>query len=144
MDVGTAGVGMELAGAGYSCTLATLGITFAGFAALLVILRQSLGAPLSKFHLWVSQSYVKAGLVTSANAMLPPLLFGMGVSEEFIWRGVSAFVAVQSLYLLAIAPREWRNTTKRPLLPRVKVQIAAGVLVNLGLLLNAAGWPYRP
>ena len=80
---------MELPGAGYFYTLATLGITFAGFAALLIVVRQTLGTGLSKFHLWVAQFYVKAGLVTCANSMIPPLLFGIGVPEQMTWRAAS-------------------------------------------------------
>jgi hypothetical protein len=42
---------MDLPGAGYFYTLAQVGITFAGFAAILMTLRQMRGASLSKFHL---------------------------------------------------------------------------------------------
>jgi len=54
---------MDLPGAGYFYTLAQVGITFAGFAAILMTLRQMRGASLSKFHLWVAQSYVTSGMV---------------------------------------------------------------------------------
>jgi len=44
---------MDLPGASYFYTLAQIGITFSGFAALLMGLRQMRGAAMSKFHLWV-------------------------------------------------------------------------------------------
>ena len=135
---------MEIPGAGYFYALAQVGITFSGFAALLIVLRQARGSGLSRFHLWVAQSYVKSGLITSVNAMLAPLLFGLGISLAITWRVVSGIVAVQSLVLLLMAPFEWWKITNRPILPRVKLQILFGCLINCALLLNAAGWPYAP
>ncbi len=70
---------MDLPGASYFYTLAQVGITFSGFAAMLMALRQMRGAGMSKFHLWVAKSYVQSGLVTAINAMLSPLIFGLGV-----------------------------------------------------------------
>src|SRR5215472_11471646 len=72
---------MELSGAGYFYTLAEVGITFAGFAALLMTVREMRGTGMSKFHLWVARSYVQSGMFTAVNAMLSPLLFGLGFSE---------------------------------------------------------------
>jgi hypothetical protein len=76
---------MELTGAGYFYTLAQVGITFAGFAALLMTVREMRGAGMSKFHLWVARSYVQSGMFTAVNAMLSPLLFGLGFSERMTW-----------------------------------------------------------
>ena len=56
----------------------------------------------------------------------------------------SAFVAVQSLVLLMMAPRQWRESTSRPMYTRLKIHIAFGLAINTALLLNAAGWPYPP
>jgi hypothetical protein len=135
---------MDLPGASYFYTLAQIGITFSGFAALLMGLRQMRGAAMSKFQLWVTRAYVQSGLVTAMNAMLSPLLFGLGLSVEQTWRGTSTYVALQSLVLLAMVPRQWREATTLPLEMRVKIHIALGVAINLLLLLNAAGWPYPP
>ena len=110
---------MDLPGASYLFTLAQVGITFAGFAALLMALRQMHGAGMSKFHLWVARSYVQSGLVTAMNAMLAPLLYALGLSQTMTWQAASAFIALQSLFLIALAPGQWRKATSRPLqLPR--------------------------
>ena len=90
---------MELPGAGYFYTLAQVGITFAGFSALLMTLREMRGSGMSKFHLWVARSYVQSGMVTAVNAMLSPLLFGLGFSERMTWQLASAIIAVQSIFL---------------------------------------------
>ena len=135
---------MDLPGAGYFYTLAQVGITFAGFAAILMTLREMRGTGLSKFHLWVARSYVQSGLVTAVNALLSPLLFGLGLSERMTWQVASAIIAVQSLALILMAPGQWRAATDRPLETRVKIQIGIGIFINLALLTNAAGWPFPP
>lgn len=135
---------MDLPGASYFYTLAQIGITFSGFAALLMALRQMRGSHMSKFQLWVTRAYVQSGLVTAINAMLSPLLFGLGLTLEQTWQAASVFVAVQSLVLLLIAPSQWRASTDRPLDTRLKVHIGLGLAVNSLLVMNAIGWPYPP
>ena len=134
---------MDLPGASYFYTLAQIGITFSGFAALLMALRQMRGADLSKFQLWVTRAYVQSGLVTAMNAMLSPLLFSLGMTPDQTWQAASVFVAVQSFVLLAMVPRQWREATPRTMDTRVKVHIGLGVLINALLVMNAIGWPYR-
>ncbi|HEX3487645.1 MAG TPA: hypothetical protein VHT51_21500 [Micropepsaceae bacterium] len=135
---------MDLTGAAYFYTLAQIGITFAGFAAILMTIRQMRGVSMSKFHLWVARSYVQSGMVTAMNAMLSPLLFALGLSERLTWQVASIFIAIQSVILIALAPRQWRAATDRPLQMRVKIQIGFGLAINAGLLANAIGWPFEP
>jgi hypothetical protein len=135
---------MDLPGAGYFYTLAQVGITFAGFAAILMTIRQMRGVSMSKFHLWVARSYVQSGMVTAMNALLPPLLFGLGLSERMTWQVASAIIAVQSIVLIVLAPGQWRAATDRPLEMRVKIQVGLGLLMNVALLANVAGWPFEP
>jgi len=135
---------MELPGAGYFYTLAQVGITFAGFAALLMTLREMRGTGMSKFHLWVARSYVQCGMFTTVNAMLSPMLFGLGVSERMTWQVASGIIAIQSIVLILMVPRQWKAATDRPLENRVLIHIALGLLINIGLLANAVGWPFRP
>lgn len=135
---------MDLPGASYFYTLAQIGITFSGFAALLMALRQMRGSEMSKFQLWVTRAYVQSGLVTAMNAMLSPLLYGLGFTLDMTWQLASAFIAVQSFVLIGMVPRQWREATARPVDMRVKVHISFGLLINALLLLNVTGWPYSP
>jgi len=135
---------MDLPGASYFYTLAQIGITFSGFAALLMALRQMRGSEMSKFQLWVTRAYVQAGLVTAMNAMLSPLIYGLGLTLDLTWQMASAFVGVQSFVLLGMVPGQWREATARPMDVRVKVHIGFGVLINTLLVMNAVGWPYSP
>jgi hypothetical protein len=135
---------MDLPGAGYFYTLAQVGITFAGFAAILMTIRQMRGVSMSKFHLWVARTYVQSGMVTAMNALLAPLLFGLGLSERMTWQVTSAVIAVQSIALIVLVPGQWRTATDRPLELRVKIHIGLGLLMNVALLANTAGWPFEP
>ena len=135
---------MDLPGASYFYTLAQIGITFSGFSALLMALRQMRGSDLTKFQLWVTRAYVQCGLVTAMNAMLSPLLYGLGFSVEMTWQVTSVFVAVQSLVLIGMVPAQWRAATLRPMDMRVKAHIGLGLLINAVLLMNAIGWPFEP
>ena len=135
---------MELPNDVYFYTLAQIGITFAGFATILMALRESRGGGMSKFHLWVAKSYIQSGLVTAMNAMLAPLLFGLGLSETVTWQATSLLIGIPALLMLALAPSQWRRTTTMPVRPRHKVQIGLGLLINGALLFDAAGWPVPP
>ena len=129
--------------AAYFYTMATVAVTFAGFASILMALRQG-PASMSRFHLWVTRSYIQAGLVTAMCAMLPPLLFALGLSLDLTWRIASALIGFPALAMLAAAPGQWRAATDQPVRPRVWTQIGIGVAINAALLCNAAGWPSRP
>jgi hypothetical protein len=53
---------MELPGSTYLYTLATLAMTFAGFCAIVIVLRQTTGNYVSGFHLVLTRLYLEAGL----------------------------------------------------------------------------------
>jgi len=135
---------MDLPHAAYFYTLAQIGIAFAGFATILMALRESRGRPMSKFDLWVAKSYIQCGLVTAICAMLSPLLFSFGLSETRTWQTASLLIGIPSLAMILQAPGQWRARTDMPVRPRLWAQIGVGLIVNTALLFNAAGWPWRP
>jgi hypothetical protein len=135
---------MELPHAAYFYTLAQIGIAFAGFATILMALRESRGRPMSKFDLWVAKSYIQSGLVTAICAMLSPLLFSFGLLEIQTWQTASLLIGIPSLAMILQAPGQWRARTSMPVRPRLWAQIGVGLIVNIALLFNAAGWPWRP
>ena len=138
------GWGMELPHELYFYALAQIGITFAGFATILMALRESRGGGMSKFHLWVAKSYIQSGLVTAMNAMLAPLLFGLGLSEPATWQATSLLVGIPALGMLFLAPSQWRQNTAMAIPMRLNIQIALGILINGALLFNAVGWSWPP
>jgi len=135
---------MDLPNAAYFYTLAQIGIAFAGFATILMALRETRGRPMSKFDLWVAKSYIQSGLVTATSAMLSPMLFAFGLGERLTWQCASLLIGVPALAMMLQAPGEWRARTDMPVHLRLKVQIGIGLIVNGALLFNAAGWPLPP
>src|SRR6185369_6764113 len=118
---------MELPHEAYFYALATVAITFAGFATILMALREQRGAGMSRFHVWVAKSYIQSGLVTAMCAMLPPLLFAFGMNEALTWRASSLLIGVPALLMLATAPSEWRKVTDMPIRLRLWVQVVLGI-----------------
>ena len=67
---------MELPGSAYLYTLATLAMTFAGFCAIVIVLRQTTGKDISGFHIVLTRIYLESGLFSAAFCMLPPFVQG--------------------------------------------------------------------
>ena len=135
---------MDLPGAAYFYTLAQIAIAFSGFAAILMALRQMRGASMSKFHPWVARSYIQSGLVTAMNAMMSPLLFACGMALPTVWRGMSIFIAAQSIAMIIVVPKQWKSVTRMPMPLRLKVHMVSGIFINAALLANAIGYPFEP
>ena len=136
---------MEAPGATYLYTLATLAMTFAGFCAIVIVLRQTMGRELSGFHVLLTRLYIEAGLATTAFCMLPPLLAWSGVPLPAVWRASSATIVTAMLLNGWAYPRRRRVKTLDRLPLRRWLAIAIGsIAVTLGLLANIAGFPYEP
>jgi hypothetical protein len=108
---------MELPGSAYLYTLATLAMTFAGFCAIVIALRQTTGRDLSGFQIVLTRLYLESGLFSAAFCMLPPLLAVCGLSATTVWRVSSAIIALVLLCYGAIYPKR-RGTMVAGPVPR--------------------------
>jgi hypothetical protein len=120
-------------------------MTFAGFCAIVIVLRQAIGEGLSGFHVLLTSVYLEAGLATTAFCMLPPLLTLCGVPALAVWRTSSGvIIAAILLYGWSYPSRRRVKTFDR--LPRRRwLPIVIGsALVIVGLLANVLGVPYEP
>ena len=61
-------------GTSYLYTLALFGMTFIGFAAIVMLLRQTLGRHLRAFDVLFARVYMEFAVIVSMGAMLPLLL----------------------------------------------------------------------
>jgi hypothetical protein len=136
---------MELPGSTYLYALATLAMTFAGFCAIVIVLRQTAGRELSGFHVVLTRLYLESGLWAAAFAMLAPLLAVCGVPHDTALRLASAIIAAVMLAYGAAYPARRRATMAEPL-PRGRwIPIAAvSTLVMVALIGNAIGIPRAP
>lgn len=59
-DLGSSGnLRMELPGIAYLYSLATVSITFVGFAALLIVVRQSIGGQVTSYDMYFTLSFIQ-------------------------------------------------------------------------------------
>lgn len=136
---------MELPGSAYLYTLAALAMTFAGFCAIVIVLRQTTGKAISGFHVVLMRLYLEAGLFSAAFCMLPPLLAVCGLSETTVWRVSSAIIVMVLVGYGATYPMRRAAVVAEPL-PRARWLpiVAVSMLVVVALIGNVVGFPYRP
>lgn len=72
-------------GEDYLLTCAEVGVALAGFAALVVVLRQGEGRFDSSMVRVVVRNLIERGLVATFLSFLPILLTGLGVSDPMVW-----------------------------------------------------------
>ena len=100
---------MESPGTTYLYTLALLGMTFMGFAAIVMLLRQTLGRHLRAFDVLFARVYMEFALIVSMGAMLPPLLMLWELPIGAVWRLSSGLVGIP---LLGIALEALRRAVR--------------------------------
>jgi hypothetical protein len=136
---------MELPGSTYLYTLATLSMTFVGFCAIVIVLRQTAGKELSGWHIVLTRLYIESGFWAAAFCMLPSLLALFGLSQPLVWRASSGIIAVVMITYGATYRARRRSMMTEPVpLQRWVPIVAVSTLVIAGLLGNAAGVPYQP
>ena len=136
---------MDLAGSGYLYALATLSMTFAGFSAIVIVLRQTIGRRLSPFHLLVTRLYIESGFWAAAFGMLPPLLALCDVPADAVWRISSGAIAAVLIVYGATYRMRRRAIVQESLPSRRWIAIACvSAAVIVGLVCNVVGIPYQP
>ncbi|MGH6779866.1 MAG: hypothetical protein ACRECL_17960 [Bradyrhizobium sp.] len=136
---------MEVEGASYLYTLATLMITFAGFSALLLGIRQAAGARLSLLDRFLAKTVLVQLFTLTAGALLPPLLSLFNVSQMWLWPIAAVCFALPMLALLLSYPRRRRKTIGRPPPPIVlAVFVALGsTAIAVMLICVLGGFAYK-
>jgi hypothetical protein len=95
---------MEVKGATLLYTLATLMITFAGFAALLLTVRQSAGKSLSLLDRFLARTVVGHFFWMATGALLPPILGLYDFPDPWIWKPSALLFGLPMLALLLTFP----------------------------------------
>lgn len=123
----------------YLYTLATLAVSFVGFSALVIILRQTLGGEMSRLDVLITRIFIQLGFLVAAGSMLPPLLSQFYTHEVLVWRVPSAVIGVPVLVFAATYPAR-RRAASGVHMP-IPVWIDVCIIFSLGLVLmaNAAG-----
>jgi hypothetical protein len=128
----------------YLYTLASLSVTFVGFSALVIILRQAIGGEMSKLDILITQIFIQLGFIVAAGALLPALLLLFALPQPLVWRLASVATAVPSFLFAATYPRRRRAASGMP--TPVVVWIDVAILTSCAgvLACNAAGLGFVP
>lgn len=126
---------MEVKGATFLYTLAGLMITFAGFSALLFVVRQAAGARLSLLDRYLAKTVMTYIFVLTAAALLPALFALYGIQEKWIWRGSGVLFALPMLFLQVTYPRRRRKVVGTGPPPAIfAVFVVLGSVATLAML----------
>lgn len=91
---------MEVKGAALLYTLATLAVTLAGLAALLIILRQAAGGALNALDRFIARTVVGHLFMIMGGALLPPTLALYGLSDAWVWKSSALAFGLPMLAVL--------------------------------------------
>jgi hypothetical protein len=120
-------------------------MTFSGFSALIMVLRQTSGGGMSKYDAFLTTMYIQAGFLVSAGGLLPPMLAGTGwLGSMAVWRSASAVIAAPAALFLATYPARRRKASGTGLPAFARVNFALLLVALVALVLNAVGWPLAP
>ena len=128
---------MELPGSGYLFTLAVLAITFVGFTAIVVILRQSAGGKFLPIDAVVARLFMVWGFTVTYAAMLPVVLAVYELKPAAVWQISNIVAGAFLLAANASYPFLRRRATGEATPVHVQLHVAFALLTGLVLLLNA-------
>ena len=130
---------MESPATSYLYTVAILGMSFMGFAAVVMLLRQTLGSHLRAFDTLFARVYMEFGLIATIGAMLPPLLMFWELSPAAVWRVSSSLLGIPLLLFAVTYPARRRAASHEPTPRYVRVNLSILLVISLTLLLAATG-----
>jgi len=137
---------MDIEGATFLYALAGLMITFAGFSALLLGLRQAAGGRVSVLDRYLARTVMTYVFFLTAGALLPLLLALYDIPEKWLWRIAAVLFALPMLSLQTTYPLRRRGVVgSGPPFPIMAVLVVLGSLVTLATLgYVLAGVQYVP
>ena len=135
---------MDLPGTSYLFTLAALSVTFVGFSALAIILRQTFGGEVSPLDLLITRIFIQLGFIVVAGSMLPPLFMLFDWPAVTIWRIASLFPAIPSTVFAITYPGRRKKASGLPTPWFIWLDVTILGLAALALYCNALGLGFTP
>jgi hypothetical protein len=129
--------------------MAGLMVTFAGFSALLLAVRQAAGGRSSQVDRYLAKTVLTQLFVLTAGALLPPIVALYDMPERFVWRTSAGLFGLTMLSLLLSYPYRRRKAIgKGPPLIILAIFVLCGaaaiaamlVYVIAGLAYSAAAY----
>jgi hypothetical protein len=138
------GPNMELPGSTYLYTLAGISVSFVGFSALVIVLRQTFGGTMSRLEILITRIFIQLGFIVAASAMLPNLLSLFSLPQPLIWRVASAAAAAPSLLFASTYPARRRAASGVQTPAAIWIDVFVLLLAATILICNALGIGYEP
>jgi hypothetical protein len=135
---------MDLPGSAFLYTVATLAMTFVGFCAVVLVLRQARAEKATDLQLMHSHGYIEVALSAVAIAILPPLLAVCGLSELRTWQWSSATIAVGLIAYTVYILNAFYKLSRGKIPAYVWINQLVTALVILLLIGNVFGVPNPP
>ncbi len=135
---------VELKGAVLLYTMAGLMVTFAGFSALLLAVRQAAGGRLSRIDRYLAKTVLTQLFVLTGGALLPPIIALYDMSESLIWRISASLFALAMLSLLLSYPYRRRKAIGKgppPIILAIFVVLGSAVIAAM-LIYVLSGFRY--
>jgi len=117
---------MEVEGANLLYTLATLAVTLAGFAAILLVLRQAAGGALNAIDRFIAKTIVSHLFLIMGGALVPPMLARFGLPGAWVWK-TSALVYGLPMLAILLSYQRRRIAKTRQAAPRAIVVVMMGI-----------------
>ena len=130
---------MESPATSYLYTMAILGMSFMGFAAVVMLLRQTLGSHLRAFDTLFARVYMEFGLIATIGAMLPSLLMFWELPPAAVWRVSSSLLGISLLVFTVTYPARRRAASREPTPRYVRANLSILLMISLTFLLAATG-----
>ncbi len=121
-------------GSEYLLTSAEIGVALAGFAALVIAVRQRAANELSSSDRLLVASLIERGLMAALFSFLPLLLSGLGLAAGVVWFWASGAL---SIYIFSLG---WRGVANRRRDPQTSVLVSRSLFLPLMIIgLSMAG-----
>lgn len=130
---------MEIPNSGYLFMLAMLAITFVGFTAIVVILRQSLGSAFLPIDALVARLFMVWGFTITYTAMLPMMLAAYDLTAPVTWQAASIIAGLSLVAINGGYPLLRVRATGELTPLHVWLHCGVGLVFAIVLLANAAG-----
>lgn len=128
----------------YLLRLASLSLSFVGFAAVVVTLRGALRGELADRHLRLVRLYIEGGFLVTTLALVPTLLNLLRIPDSITWPLSSAIAAFILTIVLVIQFRRRRAVEPGRFPPWVIAIYGVSIVAVAGLWLNVVGLPFQP
>jgi hypothetical protein len=135
---------VDVKGAALLYTLAGLMVTFAGFSAILLGVRQAAGASLSVLDRYLARTVLVHLFTLTAGALLPPLLSLYDLPEAAVWKIAAVVFGLPMLLVLLTYPQRRRKAVGAPppaIIIAVFVVLGSAVLAAM-MIYVLAGFQY--